>query len=109
MCRPPLGDDALGARLASVCENGRAILGQIFVEQDARLDIAQQSRQGVFAVEKWAIAQILTIMLDQIDRIEDRGPRGLAKQNTTKSRSSRRIENVRGVTDRVSAKPCTMS
>jgi hypothetical protein len=34
---------------------------------------------------------------------------GLAKQNTTKSNSSRRIEYVSGGTDRVSAKPRTVS
>jgi hypothetical protein len=42
-----------------VCENGRAIFGHVFVEQDARIDIAQQSRQRGLAVDKRAIAQIL--------------------------------------------------
>src|SRR5258708_7935588 len=32
----PLGDDALSTKPTSVCENGRAILGDVFVEQDAR-------------------------------------------------------------------------
>jgi hypothetical protein len=52
---------------ASVLEHGRAIPGDVFVQQDARLDIAQQSRQRRLAVEEWAIAQILTIVLDQVE------------------------------------------
>jgi hypothetical protein len=50
-----------------VRENGRTILGDVFVEQDARLSTAQQSRQRVLALEKRTIAQILTIMLDQVE------------------------------------------
>ena len=37
----PLRDDALGAKPASVGENSRTILGDMFVEQDARLSTAQ--------------------------------------------------------------------
>jgi len=68
----PLRNDALGAKPASVLEHGRAILGDVFVEQDARLRIAQQSRQRGLAVEKRAIAQILAVVLDQVERVEDR-------------------------------------
>ena len=53
-------------------ENGRAILGDVFVEQNAGLGIAQQSRQRRLAVEKWAISQVLTIMLDKVKGVEDR-------------------------------------
>src|SRR5258708_7792512 len=48
----PLGDDTLGAKPASVLEHGRAIFGDVFVEQDASLDTAQQSRQRGLAVDK---------------------------------------------------------
>jgi hypothetical protein len=53
-------------------ENDRAILGNVFAERDARLDIAQQARQRRFAVEEREIAQILSTLLDQIEGIEDR-------------------------------------
>jgi hypothetical protein len=43
-----LGDDALGTEQASVREDGRAILSNVFVEHDVRLDIAHQPRQRVF-------------------------------------------------------------
>jgi len=33
------------------------------VEQDARLDIAQQSRERRLAVEEWTIAHVLAVML----------------------------------------------
>jgi len=58
-------------------EHRSAVLGNVFVEQDARLDMAQQPRQRGFAVEEWTIAQILAVMLDQIEGIEDRGTRGV--------------------------------
>jgi len=60
-----------------VREDGRTISGNVFVEQDARRGIAQQSRQRGFAVEKSEIAQVLAIMLDQVECVEDRGPRSL--------------------------------
>jgi hypothetical protein len=43
-----------------VCEHGRAILGDVFVEQDARLDTTQLRGQRGLAVEEREIAQILT-------------------------------------------------
>jgi hypothetical protein len=49
----------------------------VFVEQDARLGIAQQPGQRGLAVEKRAAPQILAIVLDQVEGIEDRGPRSL--------------------------------
>jgi hypothetical protein len=45
----------------------------VFVEQDARLGIAKQPRQRSLAVEEWALAQIVAIMLDQVEGIEDCG------------------------------------
>jgi hypothetical protein len=71
----PLGDDGLGAKPASMGENDMAILDNVFVEQNASLGIAQQACQRRLAVEKREIAQILTVMLDQIEGIEDRGMR----------------------------------
>jgi len=47
-----------------VGENSRTILGDMFVEQDARLSTAH-SLASVLALEKRAIAQILTIILDE--------------------------------------------
>jgi hypothetical protein len=47
------------------------------VEQDASLGIAQQPCQRGLAVEKWAIAHILAVMLDQVEDLEDCGVRSL--------------------------------
>jgi hypothetical protein len=47
----PLGDDALGAKPTSMIENSRAIFGDVFVEQDASVGVAQQPCRGVLAVE----------------------------------------------------------
>src|SRR5258708_9344849 len=66
----PLGDDTLGAKPASVRKYGRAILGDVFVKQDAGLGIAQQSRKHGLAIEKRPIAQVLAIVLDQIKGVE---------------------------------------
>jgi hypothetical protein len=52
-----LGDDPLGTKPASVLEHRRAIPGDMFVEHDARLGVAQQSRQRGLAIDKWAIAE----------------------------------------------------
>ena len=57
-------------------EHGRAILGDVFVEQDAGVGIAQQPRERGLAVEKGAIAQILAIVLDQVEGVEIGGMRG---------------------------------
>jgi hypothetical protein len=45
----------------------------VFIEQDADLGIAQQPRQRGLAVEEWAIAHILAVMLDQVEGVEDCG------------------------------------
>jgi hypothetical protein len=66
-----LRHDALGARPARMGEHGRPILGDVFLKPDASLGIAQP-RQRVLASRKWAIAHILAVMLDQIERIDDR-------------------------------------
>ena len=60
-----LRHDALGAKLTSVRKDGGAILGNVFVKQDASLSIAQQACQRGLAFEERAIAQNLAIMLDQ--------------------------------------------
>jgi hypothetical protein len=56
---------------------------------DARLDAAQQSRQRGLAIEEQANPEILTIVLDQIEGIEDRGnlrlPRGGLKMSRRRS------------------------
>jgi hypothetical protein len=62
-----LGNDALGAKSARIGEHGRPIFGDVLVEQDAGLGIAQQPRQRSLAVEEREIAQILAIMLDQVE------------------------------------------
>jgi hypothetical protein len=41
-----LGNDALGAKSARIGEHGRPIFGDVLVEQDAGLGIAQQPRQA---------------------------------------------------------------
>jgi predicted GH43/DUF377 family glycosyl hydrolase len=43
----------------------------VFVEQDARLGIAQQPRQRGLAVEQRAIPQVLAILLDEVKGVED--------------------------------------
>jgi len=59
----PLGDDALGAKPASMSEHGRTVLGNVFIEQDASLDTPQQACQRGLAVEEWEISQILAVVL----------------------------------------------
>jgi hypothetical protein len=39
-------------------EHGRPILGDVFVEQDARFGLAQQPRQRCLPVQEWEIAQL---------------------------------------------------
>jgi hypothetical protein len=60
----------------------------VFVEQDARLGIAQQPGQRGLAVEKRAAPQILAIVLDQVEGIEDRGPRSLLSAQLIESRQA---------------------
>ena len=57
-------------------EHGWAILGDVFVEQDAGLDIAQKSRRCRLAIEERAIAYILAIVLDQVKGVENGRTRG---------------------------------
>src|SRR5262249_28860114 len=68
----PLRDDAFGAEPARVREHRRAALCDVFIEQNASLDNADESRQCIFAVEKRAIPKILAVMLNQVEPIEDR-------------------------------------
>jgi hypothetical protein len=56
---------------------------------------AQQSRQRSLAVEKWAIPQIIAVVLDQIERIEDRGPGGLKSAKLVETRQTVRSEHDR--------------
>jgi hypothetical protein len=72
----PLRYDALGAKPARVVEHGRPILGEVFVEQDTSLGIAQQACQRDLALKKRTTAQIIAIVLDQVKgmRIAARAP-----------------------------------
>ena len=67
-----LGNDSLGTQPASVLEHGRAIPGNVFVEQDVSVGTAQQTRQCGLAVQEREIAQIPAILLDQVEGIEAR-------------------------------------
>ena len=64
-----LRHDALGTKPASVCRDGRAVLSDVFVQQDAWLAVAQQSRERGLALKKWVIAQILALMLDRVEGV----------------------------------------
>jgi hypothetical protein len=48
-------------------EDGKAIFGNVFVQQDTDLGITQEPRQRGLPVQERAIAQILAIMLDQVE------------------------------------------
>jgi hypothetical protein len=66
-----------------------AIFGDVFVEQDASLGIAQQLRQRGLTVGERAIVQILAVMLDQVEGVQDRGsqpPIGTAPRSETSRR-----------------------
>jgi hypothetical protein len=65
-----LGNDALSAKPAGVCKDDRAVLGDVFVEQNVCLGVAQQSRQRGLAVQERETAHILAVMLDQVEGIE---------------------------------------
>jgi hypothetical protein len=80
-----LGHDALGTKPASVLEDGRAVASDVFVEQDARLGIAQQQRQRGLAVEKRPLAKILTIVLDQVKGLQDRSTRSPRRRSSLES------------------------
>ena len=68
---------ALGTKPAGVREHDSAVLDNVFIEQEASLGIAQQLRQRGLAVEKWEIAHILAVVLDKVERVEDRGSSAL--------------------------------
>jgi hypothetical protein len=50
-----------------VREYGRALLGDVFVEKDARLGVAEQLRRRRLTVVDWPIAQVLAVMLDRVE------------------------------------------
>jgi hypothetical protein len=62
----PLGNDALGPKLAHMGEHGRP----------ASLSIAQRPRLRSLPVQEWEIAQSLAIMFDQVEGVQDPGSRG---------------------------------
>jgi len=48
-------------------EHCRTIPDDVFIQKDARVGIAQQARQRRLAVEEWTLAQIVAVMLDQVE------------------------------------------
>jgi hypothetical protein len=56
----------------------------LFNQQDAGLSTARQSRQRGLAIEERAIPQILTIMLDQVEGIEDPVCAALLRRRSSK-------------------------
>jgi hypothetical protein len=64
-------------------EHDGPILGNVFVQQDTGLGVAQQALQRGLAVEEWTIAHILAVMLDEVEGIEDRGIGGLRRLNSS--------------------------
>src|SRR5215470_12510028 len=66
-----------------------AVLRNVFIEQNASLGTAQQSRQRGLAVQERAIAQTLAIGLDQVESIEDRSM-GSPRRRRSSNRTSRR-------------------
>src|SRR5215475_9407319 len=106
-----LRHDALGAKPAGVREDDRTVLDDVFVEQDANLGVAQQPRQRGLALQKRTIAQILTVMLDQIEGIEDRCVCGLTTTQLLEPRQTVRPEHNRLAVDREALgfdPPCTV-
>lgn len=81
-------------------EDRWAILGNVFVEQDASPYVAQQSRQRSFAIEEGSIVQILAVVLDQIECVEDCGPRGLPTAQLVEARQSAGAQYNRLAVDR---------
>jgi hypothetical protein len=59
---------------ASMCEDGRAVLGDVFVQQDASLGIAQQARQSSLPVQEWETAQIQVEGVPKANRGHRFGP-----------------------------------
>jgi hypothetical protein len=50
-------------------EHGRPALGYVLVEQDARFGLAEQSCKRSLPVQEREIAQVLAVVLDQVERI----------------------------------------
>jgi len=59
-------DDSLDTRPHAGAQTGLPILGEVFIEQGAGLGVVQRPRQRGLAVEKWEIAQLLAVMLDEV-------------------------------------------
>src|SRR6266436_5730496 len=57
-------------------------------EQDAGLGLAQQPRQRRLSAQEWEIAQILAIVLDQVEGVEDGRTRGLPSAQILKARQT---------------------
>jgi len=83
-----------------VLEHRSAVLGNVFVEQDARLSIAQQPRQGGFAVEERAIPQILAVVFDKVEGVEDRLMRGVPSAQILEPRQAVWAQHHRFAVDR---------
>jgi hypothetical protein len=64
----------------------------MFVEHDAGFEIAQQLRQ--LPVQEWEIAKILTIMLDQVEGVENRDSSGLTAVTTPRTVTSRPVPST---------------
>jgi hypothetical protein len=72
-------------------EDGRAI-DDVFVQKDSQFGIAQSPRECRLSIEKRAITGFLTVVLDQVEGIEDRGTRRRpSAQRCTAKRSRRRL------------------
>jgi hypothetical protein len=76
-------------------EHGRPIISDVLVEQDARGVMAQQSRECGFAFQKREIAQILAIMLDKVERVEDRSSSRLTTGQLLETRQAVRPQHNR--------------
>jgi hypothetical protein len=78
--------DVLGAEPARMSEHSQPIFNNVFVEQNASLDTAQQARQRRLPVQEWKFAKILAIMLDKVEGVEDRGSCCLSPSQLIESR-----------------------
>jgi hypothetical protein len=84
-----LRDDALSAKPGRMGEHGQPIFDNVFVRQDVCLGVAQQPLQRSLPAQEREIAQILAIMLDQVEGVEDRGSSGLPTgQSSNRDRPS---------------------
>ncbi len=69
-------------------EHRRTIPGDVFIEQDVSVSTAQQSRQGRLALEEREIPQILTIVLDQVEGVENRAMCGDRRRSSNRDKPS---------------------